>query len=73
LRHPFTYAPRLPGLQIGYTDRELAPGRYRIAFTGNSSIPRETVEKYLRGWAFRPRWGYSPFGLEVTITQTTPL
>jgi hypothetical protein len=107
---------RLPGRQTGYTDRELAPGRYRITFTGNSSTPRETVENYLLlrasevtmaagaahflfdscdtsartrinasplggppgfyggfygGWAFRPRWGYSPFGPEVMITQTT--
>lgn len=41
------YAPRRPGQTTGYTDRELAPGRWRITFTGNSITTRETVEDYL--------------------------
>ncbi|MBV9548591.1 MAG: hypothetical protein JO256_02845 [Alphaproteobacteria bacterium] len=44
---PAPYGPRRPGETTGYTDRELAPGRYRITFTGNSVTARETVENYL--------------------------
>jgi hypothetical protein len=44
---PAPYAPRAVGQSTGYTDRELATGRYRITFIGNSSTPRETVEDYL--------------------------
>lgn len=44
---PAAYAPRRPGEVVGYTDRELAPGRWRITFTGNSVTPREQVEDYL--------------------------
>lgn len=45
--HPTPYAPRLEGQQTGYTDRELAPGRYRVTFSGNTVTPRDTVESYL--------------------------
>ena len=44
---PAAYAPRRPGQVVGYTDRELAPGRWRVTFTGNSVTPRDTVEDYL--------------------------
>ena len=44
---PAPYAPRQPGQTTGYTDRELAPGRWRVTFTGNSITPRESVENYL--------------------------
>lgn len=44
---PAAYAPRRPGEITGFTDRELAPGRWRVTFTGNSITPRETVEDYL--------------------------
>jgi hypothetical protein len=44
---PAPYAPRRPGQATGYTDRELAPGRWRITFTGNSITARDTVEDYL--------------------------
>jgi hypothetical protein len=44
---PAAYAPRRPGEIVGYTDRELAPGRWRVTFTGNSVTPRDTVEDYL--------------------------
>ena len=44
---PAAYAPRQPGQATGYTDRELAPGRYRVTFTGNSATTRDTVENYL--------------------------
>jgi len=44
---PAAYAPRRTGMGTGYTDRELAPGRFRVTFTGNSVTSRETVENYL--------------------------
>jgi hypothetical protein len=44
---PAAYVPRRPGATTGYTDRELAPGRFRVTFTGNSVTARETVENYL--------------------------
>src|SRR5690242_10680059 len=44
---PAAYAPRRPGEITGFTDRELAPGRWRVTFTGNSVTPREMVEDYL--------------------------
>jgi hypothetical protein len=44
---PALYAPREPGRSTGYTDRELAPGRWRVTFTGNAVTPREQVEDYL--------------------------
>ena len=44
---PAVYAPRRPGAAPGYTDRELAPGRFRVTFTGNSVTTRDTVENYL--------------------------
>ena len=112
---PAVYEPRRPGQSTGYTDREIAPGRWRVTFTGNSVTPREMVEDYLllraaevtlaNGgthfffdsrdtraqtrfyadpigpyppygfwggyWAFRPRWGYDPFGPPVMISSTT--
>ena len=44
---PAAYAPRRTGMGTGYTDRELAPDRWRVTFTGNSVTSRETVENYL--------------------------
>jgi hypothetical protein len=44
---PAPYAPRRPGQVTGYTDREIAPGRWRVTFTGNSVTTRDTVEDYL--------------------------
>jgi hypothetical protein len=44
---PAPYGPRQAGQATGYTDRQLAPNRYRITFTGNSATSREEVEDYL--------------------------
>ena len=44
---PAPFAPRVAGQMTGYTDRQLAPNRWRVTFTGNSVTPRETVESYL--------------------------
>lgn len=45
--HPAPFAPRGPGQQTGYTDRQLAQNRWRVTFTGNSATPREQVEDFL--------------------------
>ena len=44
---PAPFAPRLPGQQTGYTDRQLSDNRYRVTFAGNSVTPRDRVEDYL--------------------------
>lgn len=44
---PAAYGPRRPGDTTGYTDRELAPGRYRVTFTGNSVTARDMVQDFL--------------------------
>jgi hypothetical protein len=44
---PTPYVPRAQGQATGYTDRELAPGRWRVTFTGNAVTPRDTVEDFL--------------------------
>ena len=41
---PAAFAPRGPGQQTGYTDRQLGSNRWRVTFTGNSATPREQVE-----------------------------
>ena len=43
--HPTYYEPASDGQ--GYADQEIADGRYRVIFSGNSATPRETVENYL--------------------------
>ncbi len=42
---PTYYGPETDGQ--GYGDQEIAEGRYRVTFAGNSVTPRETVENYL--------------------------
>lgn len=42
---PTYYEPAADGQ--GYADQEIADGRYRITFAGNSVTARETVENYL--------------------------
>jgi hypothetical protein len=46
---PTPYAPADPGDvdDRGYTSAPIAPDRFRVAFSGNSFTPRETVEDYL--------------------------
>jgi hypothetical protein len=60
---PAAYAPRAPGQQTGYTDRQLAPNRWRVTFTGNSVTPREQVEDdlLLRAAEVTLAAGYSHF------------
>ena len=71
---PAPYGPRAPGQATGYTDRELAPGRYRVTFTGNSSTPREQVEDdlLLRSAEVTLAAGYTHFLFDTrdTAAQT---
>ena len=41
------YQPRIPGSLVGYTDLQLAPNRYRVAFSGSYVSGRDDVEMYL--------------------------
>jgi hypothetical protein len=41
------YQPRTPGSLSGYTDLQLSPNRYRVAFTGSYVSTRDDVEMYL--------------------------
>lgn len=41
------YRPRGPGETVGYTDRQIAPNRYRVTFSGSSGARREQVEDFL--------------------------
>jgi len=68
---PAPYAPRAPGQATGYTDRELAPNRYRVTFTGNSVTPREQVEDdlLLRAAEVTLAAGYSHFVFDTRNTQ----
>ena len=43
--HPTYYEPAADG-EV-YADQEIAEGRYRVTFAGNSATARETVENYL--------------------------
>jgi hypothetical protein len=41
------YKPRGPGENVGYTDLQLSPNRYRVTFSATSATKREDVENYL--------------------------
>ena len=41
------YQPRTPGSWVGYTDVQLSPNRYRVAFSGSYVSGRDDVERYL--------------------------
>jgi hypothetical protein len=44
---PTPYQPMAEGRSDGFSDTQIASDRYRVAFTGNSRTPRETVDLYL--------------------------
>jgi hypothetical protein len=69
--NPAPYAPRGPGQQTGYTDRQLAANRWRVTFTGNSATPREQVEDdlLLRAAEVTLAAGYSHFLFDTRDTQ----
>jgi hypothetical protein len=68
---PAPYAPRLPGQSTGYTDRQIAPNRFRVTFTGNSATPREQVEDdlLLRAAEVTLAAGYTHFVFDTRNTQ----
>jgi len=68
---PAPYAPRQAGQATGYTDRQLAPNRYRVTFTGNSATSREEVEDYLlrRAAEVTLAAGYSHFVFDSRDTM----
>jgi hypothetical protein len=68
---PAPYAPRQAGQSTGYTDRELAPNRYRVTFTGNSATTREQVEDdlLLRSAEVTLAAGYSHFLFDTRDTK----
>jgi hypothetical protein len=68
---PAPYAPRGPGQQTGYTDRQLTSNRWRVTFTGNSSTPREQVEDdlLLRAAEVTLAAGYSHFLFDTRNTD----
>lgn len=55
----------------GYTEQRIESNRYRIAFNGNSSTPRETVENYLlyRAAELTLNSGYDYFMLSGNDTE----
>ena len=65
------YGPRTSGQGTGYTDRELAPNRYRVTFTGNSATSREQVEDdlLLRAAEVTLAAGYTHFLFDTRDTQ----
>jgi hypothetical protein len=68
---PAPYAPRGAGQQTGYTDRQLAPNRWRVTFTGNSATPREQVEDdlLLRAAEVTLAAGYGHFLFDTRDTR----
>jgi hypothetical protein len=44
---PIVYGPQASPGATGYTDKQLAENRFRVAFHGNSSTSREVVEDFL--------------------------
>ena len=65
------YKPRAEGESVGYTDLQLSPTRYRVTYSGNSSIRRENVENYLlrRAAELTLAAGYSHFAFDQRDTE----
>ena len=65
------YKPRVPGEPVGYTDLQLAPNRYRVAFTGSTASTRDDVENYLlrRAAEVTLQSGYQSFVLSRRDTE----
>jgi hypothetical protein len=65
------YKPRLPGEQVGYTDQQLSPTRYRVAFSGSTASNRDDVENYLlrRSAEVTAQSGYTHFAFSRRDTE----
>ena len=71
------YAPRTPGSQVGYTDVQLAPNRFRVNFSGSYLSTRDDVERYLlrRAAEITLLNGYTHFVMQMreTTQDTDPV
>jgi hypothetical protein len=65
------YQPRTPGSSVGYTDLQLSPNRYRVAFSGNYTTSRDDVELYLfrRAAEVTLQNGYTHFVIQMRDTE----
>ena len=65
------YQPRTPGSLVGYTDLQLSPNRYRVAFSGSYVSGRDDVERYLlrRAAEVTLQSGYRHFAFQTRDTQ----
>jgi hypothetical protein len=65
------YQLRPPGGDVGYTDLQLSPNRYRVSFSGSSNSTRDDVEVYLlrRAAEVTLQAGYTHFVLERNDTE----
>ncbi len=68
---PTPYQPSIGPDGAGYSDRQLAANRYRIAFNGNSVTSREAVEDYLlrRAAEVTLQSGFSYFMFDTRNTE----
>ena len=71
------YAPRTPGGEVGYTDLQLAPNRFRVNFSGSYLSTRDDVERYLlrRAAEITLVNGYTHFVMQTreTTQSTDPI
>ena len=65
------YQPRTTGSSVGYTDLQLSPNRYRVAYAGGYNNTRDDVETSLlrRAAEVTLRNGYSHFVIQRRQTQ----
>jgi hypothetical protein len=65
------YQPRIPGSTVGYTDLQLSPNRYRVAFQGSYYSTRDDVERYLlrRAAEVTLLSGYTHFVVQMRETE----
>jgi hypothetical protein len=65
------YRERGPGDNVGYTDLQLTPNRYRVTFAGGTGTSREEVEDYLlrRAAEVTLQSGFSHFVFDTRDTN----
>jgi hypothetical protein len=65
------YQPRTPGGLVGYTDLQLSPNRYRVAFSGDYATSRDDVEMYLfrRAAEVTLQNGFTHFVIQMRDTE----
>src|SRR5262245_51680525 len=70
-----TYVPQRIGGVIGYTDEQIAAGRYRVTFAGDVDDPKELVEQYLlrRAAELTVAAGFTHFVVDKGLVETKTL